>query len=297
MREAIMPTSLTGWGWVILALTIGVLAIWWRRRLSDPEKSDIKRPTLETDLQWDSAPDDALRKVHAYVLEVAEGTVQWYRAHRGTKRWLGFGLRLSALVLTVAAGLVPLFPIAPVWSTVALAVAGLLISIDVLAGHTSGWVRYMLAQQKVDRAKDTFLLEWNALKVAKADVAGMLELAKTFLLAVGKIVDDETMEWAAEFQSALKEMEKARKAAIEIERGGAIEVTVRNANAVTEWVLEIDGSQRGRTSGRSLAVTEVAVGVRKLRAYGDDPRGKRLSDEKTIKVEGGATVAKELELS
>jgi len=31
--------------------------------------------------------------------------------------------------------------------------------------------------------------------------------------------------------------------------------------------------------------------------YGQDAHGKTLSDEKTVKVEGGATVTKELELS
>ena len=204
---------------------------------------------------------------------------------------------MGAMVLTLAAGLVPLSSIPPVWSTVMLAVAGLFVSLDVFAGHTSGWVRYMLAQQKIERLRDAFLLEWNALKVAKTDVPGMLERAKTFLLAVGKIVDDETQEWATEFQSALKEMEKARKAAAETDRAGGVEVTVKNPKAVTEWILEIDGGQRGRTSGKSLAVADVAPGLHRVKAYGDDPQGKRLSDEKTVKVEGGVTVTKEMELS
>jgi hypothetical protein len=202
------------------------------------------------------------------------------------------------MVLTVGAGLVPLAPgVDPKWSTVMLTVAGLFVSVDLLAGHTSGWVRYMLAQQKVERARDSFLLEWNALKVAKTDAAGMLELAKTFLLAVGKIVDDETQEWAVEFQSALKEMEKARKAEAESERTGAVEVMVKNPQMVTEWVLEIDGNERGRTSGENLAVTDVAVGIRKLKVYGEDAQAKKFSDEKTVKVDGGATVTKKLELS
>jgi hypothetical protein len=92
-------------------------------------------------------------------------------------------------------------------------------------------------------------------------------------------------------------MEKARKAAAEIEQTGAIEVSVKNAQTVTGWTLEIDGSQRGKTSGKNLAVTDVLVGIRKLKVYGQDAQGKTFSDEKTVKVEGGATVTKELELS
>ncbi len=210
---------------------------------------------------------------------------------------------MGALLATAAAGLVPLakdlgmVQVPPVWSTVLVAAAGLFVSLDLLGGFTSGWVRYMLAEQKVERLRDAFLLEWNALKVAQTNAQGMLERAKTFLLAVGKVVDEETQEWATEFQNALKEMEKARKAAAEIERTGAIEVSVKNPQTVTDWTLEIDGSQRGRTSGKHLAVTDVPVGIRKLKVYGQDAQHKMLSDEMTVKVEGGATVTKELELS
>ena len=294
-----MFAPLREWWWLLLILFVLVIVgiVWRLYRTPGTKKSDIKRETLDFDLHWDTEPDESLKKVYDYVIGASDSTIEWYQRRRRPKRQLGFFIRLGALLLTVAAGLVPLSPIPPVWSTVMLAVAGLLISIDALAGHTSGWIRYMLAQQKVERVKDTFLLEWNALKVAKTDVSAMLDRAKVFLLAVGKIVDDETQEWAADFQNALKEMEKARKAAIEIERSGAVEVTVKNPKAVTEWIVEIDGSQRGRTSGKNLAITDVAAGTRKLKVYGDDPQGKRLSDEKTVKVEGGAIITKELELS
>src|SRR5262249_23924491 len=104
-------------------------------------------------------------------------------------------------------------------------------------------------------------------------------------------------EWASEFQNALKEMDKARKAAAEAERTGALEISVKNPKDVTEWVFEIDGNQRGKTSGRNLAVTDIAVGLRRLRAFGEKPDGSTVSDEKTVKIEGGATVAKEFELT
>lgn len=288
-----MLALLAHWWWVLPLLAVIGIAIIWRRR----PKADVVWTTLDPNLQWDTATDESLEKVYDYVVDFSNSTIEWYQRERRPKRQLGFSLRLGAMFLTVGAGLVPLSPIPPVWSTVMLAAAGLFISVDLLAGHTSGWVRYMLAQQKVERVRDAFLLEWNALKVAKTDAADMLERAKTFLLAVGKVVDDETQEWAVEFQSALKEMGKARKAAAESERTGAVEVMVKNPQIVTEWVLEIDGSQRGRTSGKNLAVTDVAVGIRKLKVYGDDTQGKKFSDEKTVKVDGGATVTKELELS
>ena len=294
-----MTATLSAWLWLIVVSLLVGAAVSWRRR----SRVDIQWPVLEPELQWDTPPDESLKKIYAYVVALSTATIQWYQTRRQPKRIWGVSLRLGALLLTALAGLVPLTQqigmtqLNPVWSTVMLAAAGVFVSVDVFAGFTSGWVRYMLAQQKVERLRDAFLFEWNSLKVAKTDTHGMLERAKTFVLAVGNVVDDETQEWASEFQNALKEMEKARKAAAEVERVGAVEVTLKNPQAVNEWIFEIDGSQRGRTSGKNLAVTDVAVGIRKLKAYGDDPHGKRLSDEKTVKVEGGATVAKELELT
>jgi len=116
------------------------------------------------------------------------------------------------------------------------------------------------------------------------------------LLAVGKVLDDETQEWATEFQNALKDLERARKTESETQRTGAIEISVRNPQMVTGWTLEIDGSQRGRSTGKTLAVSDVLVGLHKARAYGSDDQGRVLADERIIKVEGGTTVSRELEL-
>ena len=291
-----MPDVVTNLWWALLALGgLGAAGtLWWRRGRSTP--NDIKAPALDRNLQWDK-PDEALNEVYDYVVAVSNDARRWYQSRRQPKRKLGFALRVSALTLTVGAGLVPLTVIPPTASTLMIAIAGLFVSLDALGGHTSGWVRYMLAQQRVERAHEAFVMEWNALKAAKTDTAGMLDRAKTFLLAIGKIIDDETQEWAADFQSAIKEMDKARKAAAEAERAGAIEVSVKNPKAVTEWTLEIDGSQRGRTSGKNLAVTDVPLGVRKLKVSGEDSAGKRLSDEKTVRVEAGVTATRELELS
>jgi SMODS and SLOG-associating 2TM effector domain 2 len=291
----------TYWPWWWLAALIAVIVLVGYRLLRP--RVDVEWKTLDHDLQWDSTAVESLNKVYEYVIAFSDSTIAWYQRGRRPKRSLGFALRLGALLVTAAAGVVPLtdqlfgFSINPVWSTVLVAAAGIFVSIDIFGGYTSGWVRYMLAQQKVERMRDAFLLEWNALKATKTDVPGMLERAKTFMLGVGKVIDDETQEWATEFQKALKEMERARKEAEALERTGAIEVSVKNHSTVKDWILEIDGSERGRTTGKCLVVTDVMVGIRKVKVHGQDPQGKAFCDEKTIKVEGGTTVAKELVLS
>ena len=287
------------WPWVVFVLILGLVLF----RLLRPRTDIGDSEKISPDLDWNSGLDTSLSAIYVYVIAFSDSTIRWYQSRRRPKRILGFSLRGGALLATAAAGLVPLSEellgskINGIWSTVLVTAAGLFVSVDVLGGFTSGWVRYMLAQQQVERLRDAFQLDWHLLKLAKADPQGKLERAKTFLLGVGKVVDDETQEWATEFQNAIKEMEKARKTAAEAERTGAIEVAVKNHQAVTKWTLEIDGSQRGQTSGKSLAVTDVLVGIRKLKAYGQDTQGKTFSDEKTVKVEGGATATKQLELS
>ncbi len=290
-------------GILLLAVLLAIGAIVTYRRMG--RGTDILWPELPDKLQFNdaAATEEALSKIYAYAAGFGNSSVAWYQSRRRPKRTAGFMLRVGALLATVFAGLVPLSKefeidgIPAVTSTLLLALAGLFVSIDSLGGFTSGWVRYMLAQQKIERARDAFLMEWNALKLGSSNAQALLDRAKAYLLTVGKVVDDETQEWATEFQNALKELERARKAEADKPRTGAVEITVANPQLVKGWALEIDGSLRGRATGKALAVTDVLVGVRKARVYGEDPQGRTLSDEKILNVEGGGTVARELVLS
>lgn len=86
-------------------------------------------------------------------------------------------------MFTGLAGVVPvadkvgLSGIDAVFSTILLAAAGVFVSLDLLLGHTSGWVRYMLAQQKIERLRDEFMMDWNALKVDNEDAKAGVERA------------------------------------------------------------------------------------------------------------------------
>jgi hypothetical protein len=292
--------------WVIATVVVGTVLV-ARKKMN--RGKDIAWPDFPAKLDWDAAASSAsLEQIYQYAVDFSAGSVKWYQSRRWPKRIVGFSLRVGVVLATVLAGLVPLAkdlgialtdgrPIPPQYSTLLLAFAGLCISIDHLGGYTSGWVRYMLAQQKIERACDAFKMEWNALKLGTANVQAMLDRAKTFLLTVGKIVDDETQEWATEFQDALKELERVRKLEADTPRLGALEITVKNPQLVAGWTLEIDGNQRGATTGRILAISDVPIGLRKVRVHGKDSQGtKTLSDEKIVKIEGGLTVTQEMTL-
>lgn len=293
------------WMWILGgAVALAIVTPWMRGKLK--RGKDIAWPSFPDDLNWTdaAAADTSVGEIYKYAIGFSNGSVEWYQDRRRPKRVAGFLLRVAALVATFVAGFVPLAKqfgmpnVPPEVSTVMLALAGLFVSVDRLGGFTSGWVRYMLAQQRIERARDTFLMEWNSLKLSRSERHVMLDRATLFLASIGKVVDDETKEWATEFQNALKELERARKEEADTPRIGALEVTVRNPQVVTAWTLEVDGNQRGSTTGRSIAVTDVPIGQRKIRVSGRDSQGaKTLSDEKIVKIDGGVTVTRELELS
>jgi hypothetical protein len=293
------------WMWILGgAIGVAIATPWMRWKLK--RGKDIVWPSFPDNLTWTDAAtaETSIGEIYKYAVGFSKGSIEWYQDRRRPKRVAGFLLRVAALVATFAAGFVPLSKqlggpdIPPEVSTVLLALAGLFVSIDRLGGFTSGWVRYMLAQQRIERAKDTFHMEWNSLKLAGGERHALLDRATAFLAVIGKIVDDETKEWATEFQNALNELERVRKEEADTPRSGALEITVRNPQAVTAWTLEVDGNQRGSTTGKSLAVTDVPIGQRKIRISGRDGQGsKTLSDEKIVRIEGGMTVSRELELN
>ena len=127
----------------------------------------VARVSRRSELGGSTASKSDLARIYKYAIDFSGCSIVWYQSRRQPKRVAGFLLRVAALVATFGAGLVPLaeditpYTIEPQVSTLLLALAGLFVAIDNLGGYTSGWVRYMLAQQKIERARDTFFMEWN----------------------------------------------------------------------------------------------------------------------------------------
>jgi len=152
------------WALLILAGLVGWLVFIYVRKAErsneqgDKKGADIGWEPLKSNLSWDGSDDAAraasLEAVYDYVLRYCRSAIIWYQGRRRPKRGWGLFLRTSALVLTALAGGVPLLAdfgiegVPAAVSTILIAMAGVFVSIDGLQGHTSGWVRYMLAQQR-----------------------------------------------------------------------------------------------------------------------------------------------------
>lgn len=175
-------------------------------------------------LSWNSNDlDVSLKKLYEYVIQETRKAIAWYDDKRRGKRVWGYSLRLSAIIVTGASGIIPVLTqifntgkLNPLWATIAIAVAAILIALDRFAGLTSGWVRYMITQMELDKAMETFCFDWeqNMLGYSgsvstKEQAERSLVLCKGFILKIRDMVKKETQLWASEFQTTLQEIEKA----------------------------------------------------------------------------------------
>ena len=308
---ALQDTNQATEPWYMLVLSspiwwigLGIVVFFLLWRWHEQRTTDIISPSLH--MQWENK-EETLDNIFNFVVQYSYNSIAWYQKRRRVKRVVGVGLRAGAIFLTAFAGLLPIldnvFTIAikPEWLTIALAIAALLLTYDHFGGFTSGWIRYMIAQQHIERLQHQFIMDWEIWRAKinpseNMSAAEPLRLARDFLVAVDTVINDETQEWATEFRSALREIEKAAKKAREVEPFGAIDVTVTNHEQVEIWRLEIDNAEQGQYKSRRVTIPRVLPGLHTIRIVGK--RGaEELSDEASVRVIASSAETAQMTLS
>jgi conflict system pore-forming effector with SLATT domain len=232
---------------------------------------------------WDGTKDsESLNLLRDFVVRQAEEASTWYLSRRHKHRYFGRAIRLLALAATSIAGIIPIISqiftqdgkatVPPAWASVALAVAAAGVAIDYFFGFSSGWMRYMAAQQKIVRLLREFEFDWETLraglgeqKPAVAQVAAALTRLKLTALQVQQTVEEETNSWIAEFRNSLRLIDEAAKAKLEAPTKSAINVVVTNASQVTEeWTLTVDDGTRTCHRGTRAALVGLTPGAHKV---------------------------------
>lgn len=139
--------------------------------------------------------DASLDRHYRDVLAKAEGAIDYYRSVKKSKKRAAQLLRLLAVLLISAAGLIPILdaagllqtapPIVPITETIApdqfkaivesqldgdvqygqlgylfAAIAAALIGLDKFLGLSSSWTRYITAELNIQRCLDRFQIDW-----------------------------------------------------------------------------------------------------------------------------------------
>ncbi|MCO8274832.1 SLATT domain-containing protein [Actinoplanes sp. TRM 88003] len=173
-------------------------------------------------------PDDAwqnkrevLNTLKNWSVDNAEVALSWYLRDKKFKRLGARTLRVSAILLTGAGGLVPIIGgvyegIQVEWGYVLLALAATCLGFDKFFGLSSGWLRDMQTAQALQQRLSTFYSDWIVIMAGRAhvepadeqaDAAAVLALS-SFMRDVGNLVSGETSSWVTEFRAATKGLDK-----------------------------------------------------------------------------------------
>jgi len=165
------------------------------------------------ELDW-SDPDQALASVFEYSKDHAREAEDWYTEKRRSKKIGGQVLRVMSITLGAVAAIIPILSqifadsggpaIPPAWSSVALVFAAALIGFDRYFGLSTGWTRFMTANQRISQLRRNFEFSWQEIVADRPNsTVGRLRLAQQFVGAVDNEVARETGAWSSEFQSSL----------------------------------------------------------------------------------------------
>ena len=262
-----------------------------------------------------------LEQLRAYAVCRAEAAIRWYYRK---KRWRGMFCRLcrlSGILLTAYAGVLPMLKeilvgqamqnpsgwhlaFHPLWSAVALVVVATLYLIDRFYGFTSGWVRYVLTAQQLGLAMTEFQFEveqqklgWQNLAPDQAQASKLISTMQQFVKQADSIVNDETRVWAAEFADILRQLDEQVQLASQTGSKAMLHITVTNGEqSAGGWTLKVNERNPESRTGKEAAV-EVFPGMHKVQVSAKDQQGKMLQAEKPVKVLAGQIAKVELTLA
>ncbi len=281
--------------------------------MTKSKSKDLKFFILEN-LSW--TPDDriiSLEKVFKCVSGEAQQAISWYLDKKNSKRIWARILRLTAILATTAAGLIPLLSqisisnrtlqISPAWASVALVVAVALVGLDKFFGYSSAWIRFLTSEMKIRNTLQTFQIDWEIQKAtlkgappSDDQVQDMLVRCKTFLVQVNVILENEMTAWKQEFQAALKQIDDAAKAQAEVIKLGGANIVINNGDKCKDgWKLSIDDGSSKHYTGKTAALSNLTPGIHTIRAEGNI-EDKEVKAESAVPVPPGNTISIELEM-
>jgi hypothetical protein len=245
---------------------------------------------------WLGDASTHLENLRVYAEKKIQDELNWYYRKKSGRSVTSQALRFFAVILSVLGGLVPVlvsvFGSRPRWhgldsfanlrfgqlGYLFLAIAAGLFLLDKYFGYSTGWMRYIVAMQAIEKAREAFRLDWAALsRRLSTGTAGtpeqaeavdrMIERARSVILEVKEQTAKETQVWLQEFQTNLAQFEKDLKAQMEAGRPGGIDVEVTDGDkADTPVELSLDGMIADRFSGRAGSIGYVAPGLHRVTA-------------------------------
>ncbi|MBZ5511960.1 MAG: SLATT domain-containing protein [Acidobacteriia bacterium] len=264
------------------------------------------------ELSWTaSEAATSVNKVRSSVEKQAQAAVNWYLREKRPKAMASRFLRLMAIGLATAGGLIPLITSLPAvaklgldkWGYVALGAAAACLALDKFFGFSTGWVRYISTAQSIQDDLYGFQIDWaramskiGGASPTPAQIDEFLQMAKDFSSRVMKMVSQETQQWVVEFQSNLADLEKTTNAQLQASRPGSLVVNVDNpGNSEQPLSINVDGTDYGTMTGPTWSIRQIAPGPHTVVVTGKKS-GKELQQSGVVVVSPAAIAKLELHL-
>jgi hypothetical protein len=268
-------------------------------------------------LSWEPEQQrQSLESLARYVADEAGLAINWYLVKKRNKSLGARLLRVGAIGFVAAAGAIPLLAeidwfqvdggpiVEPIWSSLALVLAGTCVGLDHFFGFSTAWMRFLTTEMQIRRALHDYLLDWEGRRATWPDsglspeeVEAGIGQCKAFLSKVNGILAEEMDTWVQEFSAALKTIDEAARARAETMRLGAANLTVTNGDACADgWRLSVDGGVEAVHSGKSAAMRDLVPGPHGVRVQGTIS-GKEMRAEKAFVASAGSTVEVTLTLA
>lgn len=189
------------------------------------ERRDVQ-PEASHVLDWSSEHRrESIHIVYQRSEKHALNAIEWYLLSKRQKKFWAQGLRLGTIDLTALAGLLPIISeifqstLSPAWASVALGSAGVVLAVDKFCGYSSAWMRFIAAEHQIRQSLHEFQMDyeleqagWDNTQPSVEQTQVVLSRCQAFLFQVNAIIRQETDQWLAEFQDALKQIDSSAKA-------------------------------------------------------------------------------------
>lgn len=264
--------------------------------------------------------EENLQSLEEYAIDFANGYRKYYKNNSANKRTWAKGLRILAIVAGAVAGILPILSqisskykivIDPAWSTVAVTVAITAIGLDRFFGFSSGWIRFVTTEIKLESRIQQFRLSienekfsWQGQPPTFDKAKATLGIIENFLKEVFEMVKDETNTWVIEFQNVLQKFNEEMNVKADATKLGGIKVTIENGEKCTEGLMVyIEGQQAVNITGSSYTANNLYPKIYRVSVSGtyiEEVEGKKikrqLQDETLANVTPGAVIDISLKL-
>lgn len=286
--------------------------------MADKQNVNLDIKGFLADLKWDGENAlISLDKLYDFACQEAERAQDWYWKKTSEKKKWAMLLRVVSIASVTLAGIIPILSpifknsagnplIDPIWSSVAVALGTASLGLDKFFGFSSGWIRYVTSALNVKGWMIEFKYDWelnramfilNDNQYDHVEMQTLIMKCSAFASKISSAVQEETKQWAQEFQTSLGTLDQALKQQASTNQPSGLIINLENGDICKEgWEVKVNGRSLGKHFGKTGVLTELYPGLYQVVITGKITK-KELHAETAVKVESGQIASTTLKLT